>query len=109
MSLLRRRRDAATPPAGPAIPDDVLAIADAPTRTRIRVRGQVIRMRARPAQGLPTLVVVIADGTARATVHWTGRRSIGGITLGRNVAIEGVATRGAEGLTFTNPHYTLLA
>jgi len=105
VSLLRRRR---TTEATGSAEGDIVALVDAPTRVRIRVRGQIVRMRARPAQGLPTLVVVIADDTGRATVHWTGRRAIGGVTLGRNLIIDGVATRSAEGLTFTNPRYTLL-
>jgi hypothetical protein len=39
---------------------------------------------------------------------WTGRREIGGITLGRKIAISGVPVLRGDHLEFTNPDYTLL-
>ena len=42
------------------------------------------------------------------TAVWTGRREIGGVTLGRKIAIEGVPVMHGDHLEFTNPHYTLL-
>ncbi len=65
-------------------------------------------MRARPTEGVPSLVVSIADDTGSVTAVWTGRRAIGGITLGRRVRIEGVGARLGDRLEFTNPAYTLL-
>jgi len=51
---------------------------------------------------------MVSDDTGTVTAVWTGRRSIGGITLGRRIAIKGIAiTRGTH-LEFTNPSYTLL-
>jgi hypothetical protein len=39
---------------------------------------------------------------------WSGRRSIGGLELGRKVVIEGVPMASPTGLRFLNPAYTLL-
>ena len=46
--------------------------------------------------------------TGSVTVVWSGRRSIGGVGLGRRIIIEGVPMKGPHGLTFTNPSYELL-
>jgi hypothetical protein len=46
--------------------------------------------------------------TGTVTAVWTGRREIGGVTLGRKIAIEGVPVMHGDHLEFTNPHYTLL-
>lgn len=83
-------------------------MSDAPDRQRCIVEGQVIRMRALPPQRIPALVVTIRDDTGSARVVWTGRRSIGGVTLGRRVRIEGVGRRTGDHLEFTNPDYLLL-
>ena len=66
------------------------------------------RMRARPTSGEPSLAVTVTDATGSVTAVWTGRRAIGGITLGRRLIIDGVATRTGTRLEFTNPTYTLL-
>jgi hypothetical protein len=55
------------------------------------------------------LAVTVADETGTVTAVWTGRRSIGGITLGRRVAIKGVPGLHGSRLEFTNPSYTLLS
>ena len=65
-------------------------------------------MRARPTSGQPSLAVTITDPTGTVTAVWTGRRAIGGITLGRRLQVEGVATLVGTQLEFTNPVYTLL-
>ena len=77
-------------------------------RQRVCVVGKVIRMTARPTSGQPALAVSIADDTGTVTAVWTGRREIGGITLGRRLAIEGVPVLHGDHLEFTNPGYTLL-
>lgn len=107
MALFRRRADgSAAPQPHPAA--NLVSIVDAPARHRCTVEGQVVRMRARPTEGVPSLVVSIADDTGSVTAVWTGRRAIGGITLGRRVRIEGVGARLGDRLEFTNPAYTLL-
>ncbi|MFM2071679.1 MAG: hypothetical protein RLZZ623_1942 [Actinomycetota bacterium] len=106
MGLLKRRKPGATEEHSGV--GAVVDIRDALPRARVRVRGQVTRMRARPTSGLPALAVSITDATGTVTAVWTGRRSIGGITLGRSIVIEGVAVQHGAALEFTNPAYTLL-
>ncbi len=86
----------------------MLPISAATPRRRIALEGQVTRMRARPTTGQPSLAVTISDESGSVTAVWTGRRSIGGITLGRRLIIEGVANRVGDRLEFSNPAYTLL-
>jgi hypothetical protein len=83
-------------------------IIEALPRTHVRVTGQVMRMRARPTTGIPALAVTVSDGTGSAIAVWSGRREIGGVTLGRTLVLEGVATLRAGQLEFMNPVYTLV-
>jgi RecG-like helicase len=83
-------------------------ISDAPRRERTTIVGKVVRMQSKPAQGLPTMVVSIGDETGTCIATWTGRRTIGAITLGRRIAITGVGTDASGILTFVNPEYQLL-
>lgn len=128
MGLLRRSR--AAEPEGhdaAAAIGDVVALSDVVPRRRVRTTGQVVRMRARPTSGEPSLAVTLSDGSATITVVWTGRRAIGGVTLGRHLVVEGVcrsvapvsgsltgpaagssAGAHAPALEMTNPAYTLL-
>ena len=113
MSLLRRRGAAgkgpvAQEPAEESLLASCVAIAGAPARRRIRVHGQIVRMRARPISGVPALSITISDDTGSVTAIWTGRRAIGGVSLGRHLVIEGVGCRVGDRLEFTNPTYTLL-
>jgi hypothetical protein len=102
MGMFRRAK-----PEAPPVDATIVAIADAPARTTVRVRGQITRMRTRPTNGLPSLAISVADDTGTVTAVWTGRRAIGGISLGRTLVIEGVAVRRGDHLEFTNPAYTL--
>ena len=105
MALLRRKRD-----SQPLVAGDPTAtpIADARARQRVCVVGKVTRMTARPTSGQPALAVNISDDTGTVIAVWTGRREIGGVTLGRRLAITGVPVVHGERLEFTNPNYTLL-
>lgn len=106
MAFLRRHRGT---DADQNIVDPTLVpIGDAPCRIRIRVQGQVTRMRARPTSGEPSLAVNVSDATGTIAAVWTGRRAIGGVTLGRNLILEGVAVSVGDRLELTNPAYTLL-
>ncbi len=78
-------------------------------RQLVCVCGKVTRMTARPTSGQPALAVTIADESGSVTAVWTGRRAIGGVTLGRRIAIKGVAGVHGAHLEFTNPSYTLLS
>jgi BRCT domain type II-containing protein len=107
MALLRRKQqdtqsdDTVTPPAS-------TPIAETQPRQRVCVCGKVTRMTARPTAGQPALAISISDDTGTVTAVWTGRREIGGVTLGRKIAITGVPVLHGEQLEFTNPGYTLL-
>ena len=62
-----------------------------------------------PRQGVPTLEVVISDGTGSVTAVFTGRRNIIGIEHGRAVILEGVAVPERGHNVLFNPAYTLIA
>ena len=83
-------------------------IASLEPRHHVRVKGQIFQLKTRPSQGMPALEVTVIDDTGSVTVVWSGRRSIGGVGLGRRIVIEGVPMKGPRGLTFTNPSYELL-
>lgn len=86
-----------------------IAIAGAPTRERIRIAGEVARMRVVPRAGSPSLEVTVDDGTGRALVIFTGRKRIAGIDPGRHLLLEGTARDEHSRLVLMNPGYTLLA
>ncbi len=87
---------------------DTVSIASAPLRTRIRIAGEVARLRVVPRAGSPSLEVTVDDGTGRALVVFTGRRSIAGIDPGRGLLLEGTARSERNRLVLMNPGYTLL-
>ena len=106
MSILRRKHES---PADEAVDQPAWTpIGDTQPRERVCICGKVTRMTARPTSGQPALAISIADDTGTVTAVWTGRREIGGITLGRKIAINGVAVQRGDHLEFTNPSYTLL-
>jgi hypothetical protein len=86
-----------------------IPIADAPTRARIRIAGEVARLRVVPRAGSPSLEVTVDDGTGRALVIFTGRKRIAGIDPGRALVLEGTARDEHNRLVLMNPGYTLLA
>jgi hypothetical protein len=86
-----------------------VAIADAPVRTRIRIAGEVARMRVVPRAGSPSLEITIDDGSSRALVVFTGRRRIAGIDPGRGLVVEGTARAERNRIVLMNPTYTLLS
>lgn len=85
-----------------------IPIAGAPFRVRIRVAGEVARMRVVPRAGSPSLEVTVDDGTGRALVIFTGRRRIAGIEPGRSLVVEGTAREEHSKAVLMNPSYTLL-
>lgn len=103
MGLFRKK--SAETPENPHIQG--VPMASVPRRTPVVVCGKVTRLRTRPAHGTPTFVITLRDDSGFVTALWTGRRAIGGITLGRSVCLEGVCTDGPDGATFMNPAYTL--
>jgi hypothetical protein len=103
MGLFRRGKSEGAVRVSAAVP-----ISHAVDRQRVVVAGEVTRMVARPSSGLPSLAVTVADDTGSVTVVWSGRRAVGGVSLGRKLEIDGVAVRRGDRLEFTNPAYTLL-
>ena len=107
MSLLRRKQHDDQQIEALELPQ-CTRIAETQPREHAWVSGKVIRMTARPTSGQPALAISISDETGTVTAVWTGRREIGGVTLGRKIAIDGVPVMHGDHLEFTNPGYTLL-
>lgn len=87
---------------------DSTPIADVVERRTAVVGGEVQGSRVVPRANSPALEITMHDGTGRAVAVFTGRRSIGGITPGRRMLVEGVPRREGAHLVFVNPAYTLL-
>jgi hypothetical protein len=86
----------------------LVPIATASLRESVRVGGEVKRMSVAPRHGVPSLEVVVSDGTGDAVAVFTGRRSIAGIEHGRGMVIEGVAREERGRRIMLNPAYTLI-
>jgi hypothetical protein len=86
-----------------------LGITSLVPRRPIRVGGEIHRVVIAPRHGIPTLEVVVSDGTGSITAVFTGRRKIIGVEHGRTVILEGVAVPERDGLVIFNPAYTLVA
>ena len=84
-------------------------LAEVVPRRPIRVGGEIHRVVIAPRHGVPTLEVVVSDGTGTITAVFTGRRKIIGVEHGRTVILEGVAVPERDGLVIFNPAYTLVA
>ena len=87
--------------------DEVTPIAQARARVRARFEGEIRRVRIQPLAAVPTLVVMLEDGTGRQSALFMGRRGIAGVECGRRLAIEGTPVAGDRGLTLYNPAYEL--
>ena len=83
-------------------------ISELEARDRTKVCGEVKRMTIKPRSGIPSMEIVINDGTGDATVIFSGRRHIAGIEHGHCIVIEGVAFADGNRLVFLNPAYSLL-
>lgn len=87
---------------------DFVNIADSQTRTRIKIAGEIKRMRIKPRSGVPAVELVINDGTGEATVIFSGRRNIPGVDHGKCIMVDGVLHRDGGRTVILNPAYTLL-
>ncbi|HZD38792.1 MAG TPA: hypothetical protein VE664_09145 [Actinomycetes bacterium] len=87
--------------------EETVPIATARARIRARFEGDVRKIRIQPLAAVPTLEVVLDDGTGRLTALFMGRRGIAGVECGRRLAIEGTPVAGERGLTLYNPAYDL--
>ncbi len=84
-------------------------ISELVPRHPVRVGGEIHRVVIAPRHGVPTLEVVVADGTGSITAVFTGRRAIIGVEHGRAVILEGVAIPESDRNVILNPAYTLIA
>jgi hypothetical protein len=83
-------------------------ITDAPLREKIRVGGEVRKVQIVPRAGSPSVEVTVTDGYGKAVGVFTGRSRIAGLTIGRNVVLEGVCRKDHDRLVVLNPAYTLV-
>lgn len=88
---------------------DLVRIAEMPLRAPVLVGGEVQRVKVVPRSGSPSVEATLSDGTGEVTAVFTGRRGIGGLTIGRGVLVEGVAYTEKGKRVLLNPIYTLLA
>ena len=87
----------------------ITQLGDVVPRTPVRVGGEISRVVIAPRNGVPSLEVMISDGTGTITAVFSGRRSIIGIEHGRAVIFEGVAIPQRDRCVIFNPAYTLIA
>lgn len=87
---------------------DITPMAQMPSRTAVRVGGEITRMRTRPRSGVAAFEVTVSDGTGSAVAVFTGRRQLGGVHHGRGILLEGVAHPDHGRQVLMNPAYTLL-
>jgi amino acid transporter len=88
---------------------DGVAIAEVRCRERVTVEGRVRAVRVRPLADVPSLEVVLTDGTGSLSVVFHGRRDIPGITVGTGLQVTGTAIDHHGRLAILNPQYTLVA
>ena len=88
--------------------DSCVAIAEAPDRDRVRLRGTLRTVTLRPRGGVPALEAELTDGSGVLMVVWLGRRRIAGIEPGRAIQIEGRIGSGEGARVMYNPRYELI-
>lgn len=110
MGLFRRSHGPTDEPNSPHLQPSVpvTSIGDIVERRHVAIAGQVLGIRVRPSDTLPTYVARIGDDSGSITVIWTGRRTVGGVGLGRRIRLEGTPVKSPDGLCIYNPTYTLL-
>ena len=86
----------------------VSAIADAPDRERVRLRGTLRTVTLRPRGGVPALEAELFDGSGVIVIVWLGRRRIAGISPGRAIQVEGRIGTGEGVRLMYNPRYELI-
>jgi len=112
LKLLRRASsDTAGSRDGAPVPspaDDAVPIAECAYRQRVRVAGRVRSMRIQPWGGAATLECTLVDATGGILVVFLGRRHVPGITVGTELAVEGMVGESGGALAMLNPDYWLL-
>jgi RecG-like helicase len=84
-------------------------IGQAPMRERVKIAGVIRRLTVFPTKGNVALETVVSDGTGEVVVRFTGRRAIGGLTLGTRVVVLGVLGEQHGRVRMMNPVLELTA
>jgi hypothetical protein len=87
----------------------ITSLGDVVPRKPVRVGGEISRVVIAPRNGVPSLEVMISDGTGTITAVFSGRRSIIGVEHGRAIIFEGVVIPQRDRYVIFNPAYTLIA
>jgi hypothetical protein len=87
----------------------LVAIAEAPDRTRVHLSGTLRTVTLRPRGGVPALEAELFDGSGAITIIWLGRRQINGIGPGRQLEVEGRIGLQEGVRVMYNPRYELRA
>lgn len=84
------------------------AVAEAPVRTPVTLRGSLRTVTLMPRGGVPTLEADLDDGSGVVTLVWLGRRRIAGIETGRSLTVSGrIGVHDGRRVLF-NPRYELM-
>ena len=86
----------------------LVAIDQAPDRTRVKLSGSLRTVTLRPRGGVPALEAELFDGSDSLMLVWLGRREIAAISPGRSLEVQGRIGRHAGDRVLYNPRYTLL-
>ena len=87
----------------------LVAISEAPDRTRVQLSGTLRTVTLRPRGGVPALEAELFDGSGAITLVWLGRRQITGIGPGRQLEVEGrIGVQDGVRVMY-NPRYELRA
>lgn len=78
-------------------------------RVPVVVFGTVRALTIRPRAGLPALEAELYDGTGTVTLVWLGRRTIAGVSPGRQLRALGRITTSEGRRLIYNPRYELVA
>jgi hypothetical protein len=84
-------------------------VGDAPTRSRVVLRGLVVGVEVVPWGGGPVLEVTISDASGAMRLAFLGRHSIGGVEPGRVLTAAGTVGRRDGRPLLINPLYWLHA
>ena len=85
-----------------------VAIAEAPDRLPVTVRGVLRTVTLRPRGGVPALEAELFDGSGVLTLIFLGRRRIAGVAPGRSLRATGRIGRHEGTRLMYNPRYELL-
>jgi len=85
----------------------LVAIDEAPDRTRVKLSGSLRTVTLRPRGGVPALEAELYDGSGTILLIWLGRRRIAGIFPGRLIRVEGRIGLHNDSRIMYNPRYEL--